>query len=57
VSDTVLPPEPAGDVSADVSADVTADANPRIATRLFILPAIIGSVVVLLLRSGSSSGA
>lgn len=36
-------------MSADVSADVTADANPRIATRLFILPAIIGSVVVLLL--------
>ena len=32
-----------------MSADVTADANPRIATRLFILPAIIGSVVVLLL--------
>jgi len=49
VSDTVLPPEPDGDVGEDVSADVTSDANPRLATRLFVLPAIIGSVVVLLL--------
>lgn len=49
VPETVLPPEPAGEVSADVSADVTVDANPRIAKRLFILPAIIGSIVVLLL--------
>jgi len=49
VSDTIPPPEPAGDVSADVSADVTADANPRAARRLFIVPAIVASVVVLLL--------
>ena len=49
MSETVLPPESAGDTGADVSADVTVDANPRVATRLFILPAIIGSVVVLLL--------
>jgi HEAT repeat protein len=49
VPETVLPPDPAGDVGADVSADVTVDVNPRIAKRLFILPAIIGSVVVLLL--------